>query len=838
MGIELFFSSLQKNNITNLKTSFTKTLQQQLDAEYLYIDFNSIVYVTRNKIVMDFNYMLYKIITNRYREDKRCQKIIKEYYIDEQYLTPEKFHKRYTDDGLDKKIINKVLEYTINITTNYVKPNKLKHLYIAIDGVPSKSKMVEQKNRRYMGSFISEMAKIIFDKHRQDLQKNHQKRYLFEKYKIGWSRNKITPGTPFMDMLNKGLTSSRFELGLKKSCKNLKSYIFSGPYEPGEGEKKIVDHMRSLKQDKSSYVIYSPDSDVTLLGLILNTKVDNRKISNLQILRHNQQKDNYDVIDIDMLAANLYSYAVGKLDAAPDRDSVIRDIVFILTVFGNDFVPKILSFSARHDFNLLIDKYIKVIKENRDKSSYNYMIDIKSNRRVLDQDIFIKVIRELHLDEGGNLQKVYMSNNYRNYNRLKRIILRGNSDNFTLELNKFLTNLRLLNKAVETNKDLSEWSKNIVFSKQLQDTTRLSDIESYAAYYRQNRRFPRAVSFQRYQDSFDNFHRDRLKRSLEYLGPNTEPTKYDIEMYKFNNMFDEYRSKLDAKRLNLGYISVDPRTNTWKSEKIVEGVQRYYKEFFNISGSLDTNKNPKLKSLVKEYLEGLVWVFEYYYNNFSEKYNRGYSDTWFYSYRSSPLLTQIYSYLDKNRDRSIIKGITNELTKYRVDKKGYFNCLEHLMYTSPAPNIKSLIPKEYRKFADSKFYPDISKMAKDTYYNRSKSVDCRGVIFLNKCHLVGVHTYKDYNKDRQFIKTLRKIKLSHDSRSRSGEYRQDKPNINTFIYGDIVPLDTLHNNQTGGSIKSCKQKYIAYKKRYLDTKDKKYKKEYKRYKYMLFNLRC
>ena len=41
-------------------------------------------------------------------------------------------------------------------------------------------------------------------------------------------------------------------------------------YEPDEGEKKIVDHMRSLDQKKSNYLVYSPDSDVILLCLLLN----------------------------------------------------------------------------------------------------------------------------------------------------------------------------------------------------------------------------------------------------------------------------------------------------------------------------------------------------------------------------------------------------------------------------------------------------------------------------------------------------------------------------------------------------------------------------------------
>ena len=58
---------------------------------------------------------------------------------------------------------------------------KLKYFYIAIDGVPSKAKMVEQKKkRRYNSEVISIIEDKIFKKYEDELKKD-ESRYIFEK---------------------------------------------------------------------------------------------------------------------------------------------------------------------------------------------------------------------------------------------------------------------------------------------------------------------------------------------------------------------------------------------------------------------------------------------------------------------------------------------------------------------------------------------------------------------------------------------------------------------------------------------------------------------------------
>lgn len=781
MGIEQFFSSIESNNITNLESSFTKKLEKKIITDNLYIDFNSIIYIVSQKIVNDLNYILYNLIINSSNIDSR----LLEEYIKEENMNFEKFKKYFTEDKVNNLIMQKIVEYLTNIFTNYVEPTKLELIYIGIDGVPTKSKIIEQKKRRFMGGLMNKIKGKLFLKYENEL-KNNKNRYVYEQMKFNWNRNQISPGTEFMDKLNDILSNIEKYIILKNICPKLKSFTFSGIYEPGEGEKKIVDHIRNYIEFDKSYLIYSPDSDMTLLGLLLNTRFsyDNPKfVNNLKILRHNQQKDNYDIVYIDILSENLYNYVIKKLyiDSLPNKDNIINDIVFILTIFGNDFLPKIESFSVRQDFNRIIDKYINVLnKTYTDK--YHYLISYSktNSKKMIDQYILIKIFYTLQIDEGGNLQKKYMDQHYSNYNKLKKIF-DADQNNFTEKLNLFLTKLRNFNNAISNNNKIYEWSSETDFLDKMRKITKFENanpknmnnkqfIKAYFDFYIEKKKFPQMeIIFRRYNRSLmDKHNYNSLRKSLDNLDPKLDVTKYDEELFSFENMLDEYTKRLNAYSLNLGFIKIDPLTYTWKTEKIEKGVKRFYKEFFQIDEiSID---NQRMKYLVQNYIEGLMWIFEYYFNNFNIDQNKQISDAWFYQYNYAPLLKQIYELLKKNQqDDNYLKNIIYNLLKYKINMEDYFNTLEHFMYVSPTPLMLELVPNEYINFVqNSDYYPDFDKISDSLIYNHNdlKLIDCRGALFLTKCHF-NINQL-DLDEDLQFIRTLRKIKLSKNTKKLTG----------------------------------------------------------------------
>lgn len=794
MGIEQFFSSISENNITNYDSSFKYSLEKQISATYLCIDFNSIVHITSNSILKDLNYLLYHVIKGSYKLNQKVKKILLDYKLElnsNKDITSRDIVNIITPEVLDDIIINKVFIYMENMFSNFVVSKELQYIYIAVDGVPSKSKILEQKKRRHMGLFISDLKSKIFDYFSDELQKHNPIRYEYEILKFHWSKMYITPGTVFMDKINDMLSSQKFKTMITRICPNIKEYILSGVYEYGEGEKKIVDYLRSIKtNDLNTHVIYSPDSDVTLLGLLLNFK-----IKNLSIIRHNQQKDNYDIIYIDLLANNLSQYVINSIKNNSknlNHDKLIDDIVFVLTIFGNDFLPKLESFTVKYDFNKIIDKYIQMLNNTN-----SYIINSNnSGKKTINQHSFVEMINILHHSEGSNLQHIYMVNQYQNYNKLKKK-LNANEENFTDLLNNFLVKLRKFNYEIKTNMlNKNQWiDQEQDFILKLAQLTRLDNINNmdnindfinkYITYYKQNNSFPRVdILFRRYKKTIKSqFHELKLTKVFEEIDPTVEITDYDKELYKLDNMLDEYVNKLNATSINLGYINIDPKTYKWKTEDIKKSVGKYYFDFFGIN-SLDIH-NPEMNKLLSEYIEGLVWVFDYYFNHFNIKKNRDWANIWFYRYTHSPLLTQLY-YFIKNKPKDYILNVQNGLKDYYVPRSNFFNCIEHLIYVTPYKAYSYVLPNEYYKYINK--HPDIvndvdiNKIVNEVWNNDiSDEIDCRGVIFLTKCHITSIliteSIIKSYGDDLEFITDIRTIKISSNTKTLICGYNKNLSNV-------------------------------------------------------------
>ena len=245
--------------------------------------------------------------------------------------------------------------------------------------------------------------------------------------------------------------------------------------------------------------------------------------------------------------------------------------------------------------------------------------------------------------------------------------------------------------------------------------------------------------------------------------------------------------------------------NYLKSNKIIDEVKQYYDDFFSVK-KLD---GKQIKQISQEYVDGLVWVFDHYYGEL----DRSVVSPWYFKYNKAPLMTQIYDVI-KNHNSDYFINISKKLKKQKVSRKDYFNTIEQLMYVTPAKGLDDIMPEEYQKFINSGYYPDLDKLAKE-FINGKDIIDCRGEIFLNKCHL------DEQNKmsDKQFINTLRKIKIKPKIAERSGTF-YEKPRDKIFNYGIIVPLNSLINHD----------KYKYYKQKYLETGYIQYKIKYKYYK--------
>ncbi|KAA8494597.1 5'-3' exoribonuclease 2-like [Porphyridium purpureum] len=190
-----------------------------------------------------------------------------------------------------------------------VRPRKL--MYLAVDGVAPRAKMNQQRARRFRSSKDAERAVAEQLARGAELPEGQQ-----------FDSNCITPGTEFMADLSwqfrkwirhKYLTDPAWQQG----C----DVIWSGPNVPGEGEHKIMDHIRTWRESKNwnpsvRHCMYGLDADLIMLGLVthephftlLREKMrwKGRKRVNPVLTGSADDADEFELLEIALLRDMLY----------------------------------------------------------------------------------------------------------------------------------------------------------------------------------------------------------------------------------------------------------------------------------------------------------------------------------------------------------------------------------------------------------------------------------------------------------------------------------------------------------------------------------------------------
>jgi 5'-3' exonuclease len=250
MGIPRFFANIIKKHTQSL----IKTVPNGVD--YLFIDFNSMVYDT-------LKCMSTTKLTNNFEKN------------------------------LIKETIN-YLEFIIDLTSPKL------CTYICIDGVPPVAKMKQQRSRRFRS--------IMYENYKSILNKE----YGIPQEK-SWSTNSISPGTIFMNELSKSLKLHY------KSKKNVIISDHNIPGE-GEHKILNLIKDPSIEQGNGSIVIYSPDADLIVLCLttVKNNIYLLRNVENeispeeTAVSVQGPQRGEYVYLDIDF-CRNIFSKETGDL---------------------------------------------------------------------------------------------------------------------------------------------------------------------------------------------------------------------------------------------------------------------------------------------------------------------------------------------------------------------------------------------------------------------------------------------------------------------------------------------------------------------------------------------
>lgn len=334
MGIpyvyQYYYNKYNREN--ELMIDFYKLSLMNID--YLFFDYNSLIHPCAQQI-LSANNDKYILIENKIDRTEVIERDIIENCLN------------YT-----RLLINKVLETK--------RKGEMKFVYIMIDGVAPRSKMNQQRERRYKSEFFK-----LGDTNKSSL----------------WDSNKITPGTLFMTKIKNSLNdfTTKIENTLNIRC------IISDSNDIGEGEHKIMRIINNI-QTNGSICIYGLDADLIMLSLMNNNydkiilirdnSFNNNLSDNKQIIDYlniNSLK-RYICNDISSLLQKHKQVNINTIDV----DNIIYDYITICFLLGNDFLEHIPSLSIKKNgIDIILRAYINAWRGNH-LINKNFICDEKN----------------------------------------------------------------------------------------------------------------------------------------------------------------------------------------------------------------------------------------------------------------------------------------------------------------------------------------------------------------------------------------------------------------------------------------------------------------------------
>lgn len=291
---------------------------------------------------------------------------------------------------LFKKMCTRIVEY-IDYIIRLTNPTDL--VYIAIDGVAPLAKINQQRMRRF--GYANNYRSEIYKKHSVKINDS-------------WSNIVVTPGTQFMYELHKYIKAyykSRLSNNTDPKCTY--KIIYSSYLTPGEGEHKILQHLKqnTSADELDATIIYGLDADLIFLAMA-------SQIPNIYLLRESSQfnrtDDDNNAVEQELLYADI-DFAKQSINAEfneqyknfitnkevifdnNERDEntdhnknknidFVNDYIFICYFLGNDFLPHLPSIDINMEgleiiFNVYMDVFqnlgCNIITRKNNKASIN-----------------------------------------------------------------------------------------------------------------------------------------------------------------------------------------------------------------------------------------------------------------------------------------------------------------------------------------------------------------------------------------------------------------------------------------------------------------------------------
>ncbi len=389
--ILLCIESNNNENIINLILSIIKQKHWE-------IYYNQIETIFKDDNPSDIINKFLFLITNKISTDSCINISFIEYIIYEKILIVMK-------DYIEKFHFTKKFNFVNNII-------------IFFDGIPSFSKIIEQRRRRTKNFLEMNEKKIKFKYYFDNMIPNYTKlsdsinSIYFEDNKIfdelyfdyfKWLKNRFSidksfgPSSEFIINFENYL-KSRFNTFFDKT-----NIIINNAEQNGESDIKIFKYISQLEDITGDFCIHTTDSD--LIHHILVQQVYYNLINkdvNLTVVKYLKNYNNIgyaQILDSQLIINNITSY-YSNLTNKPKNIKIIWDLCFIFYLFGNDNLPSSLEVGPE----LGLEYFLNYVADNSDDNIIN-LVNGNIDINLLN---LLKFLKKINNDKKKNITRIIL----------------------------------------------------------------------------------------------------------------------------------------------------------------------------------------------------------------------------------------------------------------------------------------------------------------------------------------------------------------------------------------------------------------------------------------------